>query len=104
MSVLIDRESCVHCGKCAEICPGNLIALDESGAAVLKRPEECWGCASCLKECRAGAIAYFLGEDIGGRGARMRAEIDGDICRWRINFPDKPPVVIAVNRREANQY
>ena len=69
MSIRIDRTKCVGCGKCADICPGNLIIRDGMGRAVLPCPEDCWGCASCLKECRHGAIAYYLGTDMRGNGA-----------------------------------
>ena len=30
-------------------------------------PKDCWGCASCIKECAFGAIAFYLGAG-NGRG------------------------------------
>ena len=104
MSVLIDRKLCARCGKCAEVCPGNLITRDASGAAFLKHPEECWGCASCLKECRHGAIAYFLGADIGGQGAEMRVRSEGPLRYWRVERPGQDAVVVTTDSRTANQY
>ena len=77
MSVLIDSTRCMRCGACAEICPGNLIRIRQGGTAFLPHPEECWGCASCLKVCSAGAIAYYLGADIGG----------GRFSHWIITLP-----------------
>ena len=88
MSVLIDASRCVRCGACAEICPGNLIRVRNGAAAFLPHPEECWGCASCLKACRAGAIAYYLAADIGGRGGRMQVVQEGRFSRWIITLPD----------------
>ena len=104
MSVRISPERCARCGKCAEICPGNLITRDASGAAFLPYPEECWGCASCLKECRHGAIAYFLGADIGGTGAEMRVRSEGPLRHWRVERPGRIPVVVTTDSRTANQY
>ena len=104
MSIRIDRTLCAGCGRCVDICPGSLISRDGDGLAVLRRPEECWGCASCLKECRFGAIAYFLGGDIGGTGAEMRVRFDGPLCRWTITKPGGEPVTITVDRRRANGY
>ncbi len=127
MSVLIDSTRCMRCGACAEICPGNLIRIRQGGTAFLPHPEECWGCASCLKVCSAGAIAYYLGADIGGRGGRMRVEEDGRFSHWIIILPQhaahqsgsgKNPagswecagagagrtVTITVDRSDANRY
>ena len=48
MSIAIDRNKCVGCGKCSVVCPGNLIKLEEK-KAYIKYPKDCWGCASCIK-------------------------------------------------------
>ena len=74
MSILIEQSACAACGSCTEVCPGNLIKRRPDGTAYLKHPEECWGCASCLKKCRHAAISYFLGADIGGRGSLMQTK------------------------------
>ncbi|MBP3874259.1 MAG: ferredoxin family protein [Lachnospiraceae bacterium] len=87
MSVMIDTDICKGCGACAEVCPGNLIRIRQGEKAFLPHPEECWGCASCLKACRAGAVTYYLGADIGGRGARMRVVEEGRFSHWIITLP-----------------
>ena len=56
MSIRIREEACVGCKRCIEACPGNLIRLGERGKAEIRCVEDCWGCTSCLKECRAKAI------------------------------------------------
>ena len=104
MSIRIDRERCVGCLACAEVCPGNLIREDGDGRAVIRHPEECWGCASCLKECTSGAISYFLGADIGGRGSTMRARFQDGLWYWSVEREGKEVAVIAVNPKNANQY
>lgn len=104
MSIMIRCDDCRGCGKCAEICPGNLIKRDESGKAYIKRPEDCWGCASCLKECAFGAIRFYLGADIGGLGSTMYVERDGPLSNWIIESPGKNPVTITVDSRNSNQY
>ena len=104
MSIRINREKCVGCRKCVEACPGNLISVDMVGKARIQRPEECWGCASCLKECRFKAISYFLGADIGGQGAVMQVERDGDFSKWIIRRHGKEPLIITVDRMNANRY
>ena len=104
MSIRIDPNLCVGCGACIEACPGNLIKRNSKGKAILKRPEECWGCASCLKECRFKAASYYLGADIGGQGALMQVEKEGDVAHWIIRIVGRAPSDILVDRRCANRY
>ena len=70
MSIRIDQKKCVGCRKCSEVYPGTLIVMEDK-KAVMKYPKNCWGCVSCVKECKAGAIDFFLGADIGGNGSIM---------------------------------
>lgn len=104
MSIYNERERCVGCWACVEAFPGNLIKRDVDGKAKIKRPQECWGCASCLKARHFGAVEYYLGADIGGRGATMTVEKEGDFARWIIRGPGKDPVALTVDRRNANKY
>jgi adenylylsulfate reductase subunit B len=104
MSILISQDKCCGCGCCIEACPGNLIKRSPEGLAVIKRPQDCWGCTSCLKECRFGAIGFYLGADIGGRGSVMHTQQDGPLVHWIIEPPDRDAIVITVDRRNANQY
>ena len=106
MSILIKKDCCRGCGKCIEACPGNLIKRDTDGRAYIRRPQDCWGCTSCLKECGFGAIRFYLGADIGGRGSQMYTVQEGDLRHWIIETPrsDKEPVTITVDRRKSTQY
>ena len=68
MSIMIDKAKCKGCGMCTSVCPGSLIYQDSEKKAFIKYPKDCWGCASCIKECHFGAIALYLGADIGDLG------------------------------------
>lgn len=103
MSIRINQEKCVGCGKCEEVCPGTLIAI-ENHKAWMKYPKNCWGCVSCVKECAVGAIDFYLGADIGGKGSVMSVSSDRDILEWRIKKPDEKDVIIQVNRKTSNRY
>lgn len=104
MSIEIDKLKCIGCGKCRDVCPGTLIALDKEKRAYIKYPRDCWGCTSCLKECPVYAIRFFLGADMGGMGSRLHTEKNGDILRWVIEKPDKTVTEISVDTRESNKY
>lgn len=103
MSIRINREKCIGCGRCAEVCPGTLIEVEKE-KAVMQYPRDCWGCVSCVKECPVGAIEFFLGADIGGNGSSMSVTAEGEILHWRIQKYNGEEKVIDVDRRNANQY
>lgn len=104
MSIAIDSEKCVGCGRCGLVCPGSLIKMNGSGRAYIKYPKDCWGCTSCVKECPVNAVEFFLGADIGGMGGRVHTEDNGDILKWVIISPDGEKKEIDVNRKESNKY
>lgn len=104
MSIHINAMNCRKCQKCIEVCPGNLIKKDAEGRAYIRRPEECWGCTSCLKECESGAITFYLGADIGGKGSRMHTRIEGNLCHWIIEDGTGRENIITINKKDANKY
>ena len=67
MSIQIRKENCIGCGLCIEACPGNLIKKGADGKAFIRHERDCWGCTSCLKECKNDAICFYLWADIGGK-------------------------------------
>lgn len=56
MAPKFDIDKCVKCGVCYEICPENVIALDEEGAPYALYPYECWHCGACVMDCKVNAI------------------------------------------------
>ncbi len=104
MSIRIQKNKCVGCARCIEACPGNLIKKDADGKAFIRHFRDCWGCTSCIKECRTGAILFFLGADIGGRGSILTVTEQGGISNWRLESPDGKVQIIEINKKEANKY
>ncbi len=103
MSIRINRDKCIGCKQCTEVCPGTLIDIREK-KAWMRYPKDCWGCVSCVKECPVGAIDFFLGADIGGNGSTMHVEQEGQILHWKIAKTDGTTTVIDVDRRNSNAY
>jgi len=56
----VDEEKCTYCGKCAEVCTYNAIAVIEE--KVLIFPELCHGCGACSYLCPEGAISEISRE------------------------------------------
>ena len=54
----VDAQSCTSCGKCAEVCQFNAIAV--VGKQTLVFDDLCHGCGSCTWMCPEGAISEQL--------------------------------------------
>ena len=105
MSIMINKDKCVGCKKCLDVCPGSLIKYDtENKKSYMKYPKDCWGCCSCIKECPKDAISLFLGADIGGNGSQMTVNLTESNAVWKISKSDKEEVTININRKDSNKY
>lgn len=74
----VDLEACTTCGRCAEVCQFNAIAV--AGESVLVFPELCHACGSCAFNCPTEAISEVL--DVMGvieRGSTSSREPREDI-------------------------
>jgi len=58
----VDEEKCTYCGRCAEVCAYNAIAV--IGEKVLVFPELCHGCGACSYLCPEGALSE-LNREVG---------------------------------------
>ncbi|AJA49585.1 ferredoxin [Clostridium pasteurianum DSM 525 = ATCC 6013] len=104
MSIKIDSNKCVSCGRCLDVCPGSLIYKDEMNKAYIKYEKDCWGCTACLKECKVAAIKYYLGADIGGNGACLYVNENKDVLNWHIIDKKGKKSIITTSRKESNKY
>lgn len=55
----IDREKCVHCGKCIEDCVSGVIDFDNDNFPTIKDENSCIHCQHCLSICPVGALSIF---------------------------------------------
>lgn len=58
MPPVIDERKCRTCGYCAQICPLDVLYLDNIlHKLIVRYPDECWHCRACQKDCPAKAIS-----------------------------------------------
>ena len=92
----VNETKCTYCGKCAEVCAYNAVAVLKN--KVLVFPELCHGCGACSYLCPESAITEE-GRRIGvvERGDSGNLElIQG---RLDVGGPMAPPVIREVKRR-----
>lgn len=104
MSIAINKALCKGCTACTKVCPGSLIKMDDDKKAYIRYPKDCWGCSSCIKECRFGAIALYLGADIGGMGSKMTVLSEENQLYWNILRRDGSKEQVIINKKESNKY
>jgi len=46
--------------RCVDICPGNLLFINQDGKEAIYDPSECWDCFACVKACPRLALAIRL--------------------------------------------
>jgi len=89
----VDETKCTYCGKCAEVCVYNAIAVLKE--KVLVFPELCHGCGACSYLCPESAITEE-GRDVGmvERGSSGNLEL----IQGRLNVGEAmaPPVIRGV--------
>lgn len=60
VSLELDAAVCTGCGRCIEVCPHAVFAM-ESGRIRLKDRDACMECGACSINCPAGAIRVGTG-------------------------------------------
>lgn len=59
VSLQIDATRCVRCGKCAWVCPSEILRQEEkSGEIRVQHSEECIACGHCVAVCAKDAIQH----------------------------------------------
>ncbi|QYR21352.1 ferredoxin family protein [Paenibacillus sp. sptzw28] len=58
-SVIIDRDKCIGCDICVQVCPMGILALDKDGKAYMKY-DECWYCTPCQTDCPVDAVTVNI--------------------------------------------
>lgn len=88
VGVHVDEKLCYGCGACVNICPGDLLYLDENGRTKMREQADCWDCMACVKSCPAGALETYLPYSLAECGARLIPKVTETEVRWKCIYPD----------------
>jgi MinD superfamily P-loop ATPase len=105
----VDREKCIRCGRCAEVCRFDAFAFDPEGFPSV-REEYCEGCGACLEICRPQAITMtphksgelYISETDAGPMVHARLGIAEDNSGRLVSEVRKAAAKIAQERRLAH--
>lgn len=86
----VDEQRCTFCGKCAQVCAYNALAVLKSHVLVF--PELCHGCGACSYLCPEGAISE-VGREIGAVERGRSGEIEFVHGRLAVGEAMAPPVI-----------
>ena len=89
----VDRGKCDYCGKCAEICEYNAIAVLKDNVLVF--PELCHGCGACAFFCPRRAIKE-IDRQIGVVETGVKGDLQFGHGRLNIGEAMSPPLIRAV--------
>lgn len=56
----LNRDACIGCGRCSEVCPHQVFSLEENKARLINF-DACMECGACAKNCPAAAIRVDAG-------------------------------------------
>lgn len=85
----IDPNKCNGCEDreesfCEEVCPGNLMAVDEkSMMARCRSTRDCWDCMSCTKACPRNAIETRVPYQLGYHKATLKVFMGKNNITWK---------------------
>jgi MinD superfamily P-loop ATPase len=92
----LDEAKCTYCGKCAEVCAYNAIAVFPEHVLIF--PELCHGCGACSYLCPEDAL-FEINKEVGILEAGSSKGIEFVHGELTIGEVLAPPVIKAVKRR-----
>ncbi|MCX6112869.1 MAG: mercury methylation ferredoxin HgcB [Proteobacteria bacterium] len=74
VTLKLDKEACVKCGMCINVCPHEVFELKNSKLEMINR-DRCMECGACQINCPVGAISVKAG--VGCAYAMIKGALTG---------------------------
>lgn len=61
--VVVNSEACIAdkgCSVCVDVCPLDVLLIDEALGTAYMKYDECWYCLPCEKDCPTNAITVSI--------------------------------------------
>lgn len=92
----VDNSKCSYCGRCADICMYNALAV--TGTEVLIFPELCHSCGGCWNLCPEQAL-FTVPKEIGTVNSGRARNLDFTEGVLQVGTATSPPVIKAVKNK-----
>lgn len=57
MGTRVDKEKCIDCGKCEDVCPSEVYSMDKGELEIIL-PDDCIFCNGCIPVCPTNALSW----------------------------------------------
>ena len=55
VTLRLDRETCIGCGRCVEVCPHGVFVMEDRKCRIVAR-DACMECGACARNCPVDAL------------------------------------------------
>ena len=59
-TLALDPDTCIGCGLCTQVCPHQVLAMEQAKAVILDL-DACMECGACVNNCPSGALTVNPG-------------------------------------------
>jgi len=89
VSLKVDADRCTGCGQCLEVCPHEVLAMNERHVKIVNR-DACMECGACSRNCPFGAVSVDAG--VGCAAAVINGMLgrQGDACCCSVDSKASP--------------
>ncbi len=86
----VNVERCTGCGMCLEVCPHDVLALENRRVHIARR-DACMECGACSRNCPVGAVSVDAGVGCAAAVINSMLKRKGGACCCTIDAKNSDP-------------